>query len=94
MERKRKDRKINRESNQMIKAKIDVECTRKERIKVENRLNKVEKRKIKVMKQNRMLKRNVLEMKERIITRNEKIKIISEENKELNLLVASLILRS
>ena len=84
MERKRKDRKINRESNQMIKAKIDVECTRKERIKVENRLNKVEKRKIKVMKQNRMLKRNVLEMKERIITRNKKIKIISEENKELN----------
>ena len=51
MERKRKDRKNYKASNQMKKAKSDEECARKEMNKVENKLGELEKRKIKVMKQ-------------------------------------------
>lgn len=81
---RRKDRIINRVSNEVRESKSKQKSLKKEKTIANNRLSKITAKKQRVMKQNRSLRRNITVLKERIIKRNEQIKIIAEEKKELS----------
>ena len=81
IDKKRKLRTIERVANEVRESKSNITNIRKTSTIIEKQLSKVSAKKQRLMRKNRSLIKNVCKLKEKIVQRNEKIKIITDEKR-------------